>query len=496
MKNFTKYMLIAFAACLTMTACESEDDFQCGPEDSETKAGAYFEVLSDNLELEPTEATVASIYVSRHNTKGTLSLPINVVENQDNVFSVPATVEFADGEKMAEISISFDKAEIGNPYTLTLDIPQDYISYYNECPGYLSHSFTVSRVKWESIGTCYWVDGIVSTWYGVITGPFAVQVDKAETPSATKYRFASPYAHFNPNMDEAGIGYLGYPYSDVEYDEEDHLMIITVTGKSASLAPVQLGATFGADGMINTGSILGYLSNNTSSYVNGSISSDGTKIEFPANSLYVNEPGYGTGVCSKPSILYLDPKELMIPDPYQPIGYGFYGYEQFFGWPEADPDYCYLELCQNTEDSSLYRIDGWDLINGGSFFFSKDENDVITFDEQYTGYTDEDLGDINVSNFVETKNYFDWDSYQQVTEIVSQSHYDAEKNTYFFNMNYACEAGSVAIGYETFEMIEMYDEEEADESKARQARGRSLRNKSAKTLKPTGLRHALKTEQK
>lgn len=135
-------------------------------------------------------------------------------------------------------------------------------------------------------------------------------------------------------------------------------------------------------------------------------------------------------------------------------------------------------------------------MNGGSLFFTKDEDDVISFDEQYTGYTDEEMGDIYVSNFIETKNYFDWDSYQQVTEIVSQSHYDAEKNTYFFNMNYACEAGSVAIGYETFEMIEMYDEEEADESKARQARGRSLRNKSAKTLKPTGLRHALKTEQK
>lgn len=496
MKNFTKYMLIAFAASLTMTACESEDDFQCGPEDAATKAGAYFTELSDNVELEPTENTVASIVLKRQNTQGALSMPVTVSQNQDDVFSVPATVEFADGSDAAVLNVSFEKAEIGTPYTLTIDIPQDYVSLYNECPGYISHSLTVSRVKWEKLGTCYWVDGNINTLFGVDAIPLTVDVEIAQTPTATKYRFDSPFAFCSEGQDEDGIGYIGYPYNEPgDCDEQKHTFLITVTGKEAVLDPVEIGMDWGY-GAFSIGSIYGNLSSNKDAYPLGAPSADGKYIKFPASSLYINMPAEGVYVASNPSYLYLDPEPLMIPDPYQPIGYGFYGYEQFFGWPEAYPDFCYLDLCQNTDDPSKFRIDGWDLMNGGSLFFTKDEDDVISFDEQYTGYTDEEMGDIYVSNFIETKNYFDWDSYQQVTEIVSQSHYDAEKNTYFFNMNYACEAGSVAIGYETFEMIEMYDEEEADESKARQARGRSLRNKSAKTLKPTGLRHALKTEQK
>lgn len=471
-------MLIAFAASLSMTACESEDDFQCGPEDSETKAGAYFEALTDNIELEPTEATVASIYVSRLNTKGALSLPIRVAKNQDDVFSVPATVEFADGEKMAEVSVSFDKAEVGNPYTLTVEIPEDYVSLYHEVPGYASYSLTISRVKWEKLGTCYWVDGNISTLWGVENLPLAVEVEIAKTPSATKYRFDSPFAYCYTGMDEHEIGYIGYPYNEEgDCDEQKHTFLITVTGKEAVLDPVVIGMDWGY-GAISFGSIYGNLSSNKDSYPLGAPSADGKYIKFPASSLYINMPDKGVYVASNPSYLYLDPEPLMVepePDPYQAIGYGFYGYEQFFGWPEAYPDYCYLELCQNVKDPSLFRINEWDLKGGESFFFEKDEDNIITFDEQYSGYTDEDLGDINISNFVETKSYFDWENYEQVTEVVSQSYYDPEANCYYFNTNYACELGSLAIGYETFQMIEMYDDEQAAPARAPRKQSSHLR---------------------
>ena len=478
MKNFTKYMLIAFAASLSMTACESEDDFQCGPEDSETKAGAYFEALTDNIELEPTEATVASIYVSRLNSKGALSLPIRVAKNQDDVFSVPATVEFADGERMAAINVSFDKAEVGNPYTLTVEIPEDYVSLYHEVPGYASYSLTISRVKWEKLGTCYWVDGNISTLWGVEDLPLAVEVEIAKTPSATKYRFDSPFAYCYTGMDEHEIGYIGYPYNEEgDCDEQKHTFLITVTGKEAVLDPVVIGMDWGY-GAISFGSIYGNLSSNKDSYPLGAPSADGKYIKFPASSLYINMPAVGVYVASNPSYLYLDPEPLMVepePDPYQAIGYGFYGYEQFFGWPEAYPDYCYLELCQNVKDPSLFRINEWDLMGGESFFFEKDEDNIITFDEQYSGYTDEDLGDINISNFVETKSYFDWENYEQVTEVVSQSYYDPEANCYYFNTNYACELGSLAIGYETFQMIEMYDDEQAAPARAPRKQSSHLR---------------------
>lgn len=484
MKNFNKYMFLALAAGFTMTACESDDEFQAGVEDSASKAGAYFTKLSSNIELEPSEATEATFTVSRLNTQGALSFPIQVVKNQDDVFTVPATVDFADGEAETTVSVSFDKAEIGNPYTLTVQVPEEYMSLYKEFEGYASYSLTVSRVKWEPIGTCYWVDGIISTWYGVTTGPFAVKVDKAETPSSTKYRFNSPYAHFNPQKDAAGIGYLGYIYSDVEYDEQDHPMIITVTGKEATLAPVQLGATMDPEmGMINTGSILGNLSDNTDAYKYGALSADGSKIVFPANSLYVNEPAYGTGICSKESALYFKPDELMIPDEFQPVGYGFYDYAQFLMWPEYGyADFCFLELCRSTEDTTQYRIDAWDLVDGEDFYFTVGEDNVITFDEQYAYYDEDDeehdyvgLGEINVSNFVETNTYFDWDAYEYRTDTVASSYYDPEADTFMFNTLYSCEEGVQAVGFESFQMYEWYSEEEDEEEEPAAARKRSAR---------------------
>lgn len=480
-------MFIALTAGFSFAACESDDDFQAGAQDVATKAGAYFEELSSNIELEPTEATEASFTVSRLNTQGALSLPIKVVKNQDDVFEVPASVNFADGEATAVVTVQFAKAEVGNPYTLTVEVPEDYLSLYKEYEGYASYSLTVSRVKWEKLGTCYWVDGNVNTLFGVDALPLAVEVEVAYTPTTTKYRFDSPFAYCATGMDELGIGYIGYPYNEPgDCDEQKHTFLITVTGKEATLDPVELGMDWGY-GMFEVGSIYGNLSSNKDAYPLGAPSADGTYIKFPASSLYVILPSEGTYVASNPSYLYLDPAPLMVepePDPFQPVGYGYYGYEQFFGWPANYPDYCYLELCQNTQDPSLYRIDGWDLMGGESFFFEMDEDNVITFDDQYTGYTDEELGDIFISNFVETKSYFDWENYEQVTEIVSQSYFDAEKQTFMFNTNYNCELGALAIGYETFEMIEWYGEEEPAEARPA-VRGAKKANKRSLSRRPS-----------
>lgn len=481
MKNLNKFMLVALAAGFGLASCgEDYEDYTVGAPQPADNEGVYFSVASKTLEYAPDAATEFEVTVSRLNTEKALSIALDVVNDKD-VFEVPATVDFAAGEAETTITVNFPKAELGEVYTLTLSVPTEYQSVYSQFDGTLSASYSVARIKWEKVDhMCYWVDGIVSTWYGVITGPFAVEVEKAETPTSTKYRFVAPYSHHSTEVDEAGLGYLGYPYTGVEYDEEDHMFVITVTGGNAVLDPVKMGLTLGSDGMINTGSILGNLSDDESKYAYGYATKDGSKVVFPEKALYVNEPGYGTGVCSKPSILYLQPDELMVPDEYQPVGYGFYDYAALFNWSARYPNYCYLELLRSTEDTTKYRISEWDLINNGDIDFTLGADNLIELEEQETGYDDDDLGMIYIKGFVETKSYFDYDIMEQVTDTVGISAYDAAADVFNFNTMYFAESGVLSVGLETYKMVEWYAEEEDGDDNGGEAAPRA--RKAARKL--------------
>lgn len=488
MKNLNKIMLVALAAGFGLASCgEDYEDYTVGAPQAADNEGVYFNVASQILEYAPEDATEFTVTVSRLNTENPLTVSFDV-ENDQDVFEVPTAVSFAAGEAETTFTVNFPKANLGDVYTLALTVPTEYQSVYSSFDGALSTKISVSRIKWEKIDhMCYWEDGIACTWYGVITGPFAVEVEKAVTPTSTKYRFVGPYSHFNANTDEAELGYLGYPYTGVEYDEEDHMFVITVTGGNAVLDPVQMGITFGPDGMMNTGTILGNLSNDETKYTYGIATADGSKVYFPANSLYVNEPGYGTGICSKVSTLYLEPDELMVPDEYQPVGYGFYDYAALFQWPaNYGEEYGLIELLQSTEDASKYRLAAWDLMNGGDLDFTMGEDQIIDMEEQYTGYKDEELGKFYVKSFVETKSYFDYNIMEQVTDTVAISTYDAEKDIFNFNLMYTFDEGVLNVGLETFEMIEWYATDEEGDGEGEAAAPRKARKASGKfAKKPT-----------
>lgn len=507
MKKNINYLFLASVLGLGLTSCGDDyDNYTVGEEQSVNNQGVYFALNRQTLEFAPEAATMFEIEVSRLNIKEKLSMPLEIALNTDDVFEVPATAEFAAGDSIAIVSVNFPKAELGNAYTLIVTVPSEYRSTYATFDGSLSTSITVARVKWESIGTCYWQDGIVSTWYGVTTGPFAVEVEKAVTPTSTKYRFVSPYSHYSEEKDAEGIGYLGYPYSTeegIDYDNEDHMFVITVTGKSATLDPVDLGVDFGS-GIVNTGTILGVISNDDSKYSYGYPAADGSKIVFEASSLYVDEPDYGTGVCSKASILYLKPDELLVPDEYQPVGYGTYNFDAFFGWNAEYPDYCVFELCRSTEDTTKYRIDGWDLLgNVDALYFNCNEDGIVNVEEQFTGYTDGDdetegyvgMGEINVSSFVQTNTFFNEETLDYQTDTVAISSYNPESNTFNFNLIYAGSvAGKVSYGVETFVVAEWYSEgEEVEDPVEASMRRRATFMVAEKTIKrrPTIARKAL-----
>lgn len=172
-----------------MLASCSDDDYEKG----EVASGSQLMGVTfgtDNIvteELDPTEPTsyTITVYRSDANAAEALSVPLTVLSNTEDIFTVPASVDFAAGSTEAGVVVSFDEAEIGVSYDLEVALDERYVNPYKETST-TSYALNVTRVKWNPIGTGTWCDGF---WYGDI---FDVEIyQRDDKPSA--YRFTNPY---------------------------------------------------------------------------------------------------------------------------------------------------------------------------------------------------------------------------------------------------------------------------------------------------------------
>ena len=153
MKNLFKYAysLLAGALVLTVASCSDEYEYEGrGTWDATGDyANIYFGTTDSVIELDPTEATTATLKVKRKNTAGALVVPFKVTKNTDDVFEV-GTAAFADGADEAEFTVNFPTAEVGTPYTLqlTLDDPALVSKYSTD----VTYTLNLTRVKWNSLG--------------------------------------------------------------------------------------------------------------------------------------------------------------------------------------------------------------------------------------------------------------------------------------------------------------------------------------------------------
>ena len=153
MKNMFKYVYSLLAGVIALTAVSCSDKYEYegrGAWDAnDNYANIYFSITDSVLELDPTEATQATVKVKRKNTKGALEVPFKVTKNTDNVFEV-GKASFADGADEAEFTLKFPNAVIGTPYTLQLTLNDPaMVSQYSTG---ITYSLKMTRVKWNSLG--------------------------------------------------------------------------------------------------------------------------------------------------------------------------------------------------------------------------------------------------------------------------------------------------------------------------------------------------------
>ncbi len=284
------------AATMLLTAC-GNDELESGdsttPKVEATCPSVEFSTTNQTtLEVDPSDPTVSFKVVRRDSIAA--SYAIKVLQGADD-FNIPATVEFAAGEKEKDINVTVkESAEQGTPLTVELTFDEANMNPYTT--GIKDFTANVTVIKWEAAGTGYWLGNIVNTFFGVNPMPMYVEYEKATTASAVKYRFTSPYSILTSAQDEMGA-YNGYPYAEAgDLTGNGGKFVITVTKDGASLAPVQLGMDFGY-GEFSIGQVYGNLDSDINSYPLGVFqeSANGGVITWATNSLYVSMAGYNDG---------------------------------------------------------------------------------------------------------------------------------------------------------------------------------------------------------
>ncbi|WP_298130357.1 hypothetical protein [uncultured Bacteroides sp.] len=118
LNNKYLYLLLLWSICGMLVSCSNDPiDYQealkpladSGPE-------LTFGVNNTKImTIQPTASTTDVISVYRGKTDAATTYSIVVLNNDDNVFTVPQTVSFEAGASKADITISFDNAGYDNP---------------------------------------------------------------------------------------------------------------------------------------------------------------------------------------------------------------------------------------------------------------------------------------------------------------------------------------------------------------------------------------------
>src|SRR5690554_5383796 len=120
-KAFSLLLVVAFAAC-----ADFEDTVIDSPQKAAGNQGVFFpKTNAQAFELEPTDPTQMTLTIARDVSSGAVQVPITVDNNDDNVFVVPASVNFADGETEVEFVVTFPEAGEGTTYNLALSVSGD-----------------------------------------------------------------------------------------------------------------------------------------------------------------------------------------------------------------------------------------------------------------------------------------------------------------------------------------------------------------------------------
>lgn len=147
-----KYLKIIFGLfflSLFTVSCESDAEKYTTGELDPLGQGISFvtEAYLTDLEIDPAAEQKITLQLTRVVKGEAGSISIKVLQNDENVFNVPESANFAADQEEVTVVIPANPKGEGIPYTLTIALEGENVSAYSG--GYTEVSFLYTVVKWE-----------------------------------------------------------------------------------------------------------------------------------------------------------------------------------------------------------------------------------------------------------------------------------------------------------------------------------------------------------
>ena len=150
MKTIKHILLLTFAA-FALTNCADEASYVPGEKENPDNFGVYFpeQTVSTTVEVDPKAETKVTFKVARKRTDEAIIVPFNVDSENKDIFTI-SPIAFKQGAAETNVTVKFDKAEVGTTYKCTISIDDpEYVSLYGT--NATSLSFSVVRAGWELV---------------------------------------------------------------------------------------------------------------------------------------------------------------------------------------------------------------------------------------------------------------------------------------------------------------------------------------------------------
>lgn len=187
MNKIFKFALCSVLA-LNFTACTEEVDYTPA-QPSDVTDQVYFLASNTAAPVMKKDDTQFTVLVGRENSSSAQSVPLKVTNPNPEIFTVPATVDFAAGEAEKEIVIQASSSmELAKSYYLKLEISEEFVNPYKVQENHPIIVMNVLKEDYEPYGVGTYTAGFFSnqSWKQVME----------YSPALDMYRF--------PNLWEDG----------------------------------------------------------------------------------------------------------------------------------------------------------------------------------------------------------------------------------------------------------------------------------------------------
>lgn len=237
--------LLAFAT-MTFVGCKDEDTI--GYEPVEGPQVYFSSELPTTVELSKAENSF-TIPITRIDSVGALTVPVTATLPDGSIFTVPSSITFADGQKTADLVISYNPEDIvyGDYSDVTIQIGDDSVTTPY---GQNSFTFTAGATAWVSMGMATFRENLVSSVYGAPAITYEVEIEKNIVEKGI-YRLINPFGE-------------AYPYNDSgDWDEtKDYYMVIDATDPDYVWVPAFEGGLDWGNGPMTIASFVQYYLDN------------------------------------------------------------------------------------------------------------------------------------------------------------------------------------------------------------------------------------------